>query len=656
MPHERKPQALWGLMLGALGVVYGDIGTSVLYAMKATFFGSRFQLERTTENVQGALSLFFWSLIVVVTIKYVLLIMRADNEGEGGIFALLALIRMKRSSIPRQIFLGAGIAILLGAALLYGDGVITPAISVLSAVEGLEVTAPALQVAVVPLTIAILTVLFLFQSSGTHKIGGLFGPIVIVWLVCNALIGLPWIWRHPVVLGGLNPLCGLEFLIRQDGRSLPILGAVVLCVTGAEALYADMGHFGPRAIRLSWLTIVLPCLIINYFGQGARLLSPGEIPNDNLFYSLVPGWAIYPMIALATAATIIASQALISGAFSLTQQAIALGVFPRLRIVHTNPNVEGQIFIPWINWALFAGCVTLVVGFRTSDALASAYGIAVTGTMAITTAAFYVVARYHWKWKGWIIGPACAALIAVDLTFFSANALKFLQGGYVPVLIAVSFFVTMQTWEWGRKLVAERYQAKGKMTMGELARMKADPAMGHIETPLVVLSSRPVSAETDLVPPPLESRLGHLKGVVYRHLVMVTVISHRSPYMNIHKPEERYLVLTLQDSELGTLYTVQAMYGYMESPNLNVALRELNDSGILKIQIPLRQWSILVGTENISLVGLSGLDRLRLKFFRRMLANVPSAAVYFGLTDDGRLTTETVQLDVIPAVMNEAKA
>jgi len=641
-------------MLGALGIVYGDIGTSVLYAMKATFFASHFHLERTPENVLGALSLFFWSLIVVVTIKYILLIMRADNEGEGGIFALLALIRMRKSKVPSKVYLGISAAILLGAALLYGDGVITPAISVLSAVEGLEVVTPALKSAIVPITIAILTALFLIQSSGTHKIGGLFGPVVIVWLVCNAVLGMPWIWRHPEVLGGLNPFRGLEFLLAQGARSVYILGAVVLCVTGGEALYADMGHFGAKAIRLSWLTIVLPCLVINYFGQGGRLLTPGDIPNDNLFYSLAPRWALYPLVALATAATIIASQALISGAYSLTQQAIALGVFPRLRVVHTNPGMEGQIYIPGINYALLAGCITLVLGFRTSDALASAYGIAVTGTMAVTTAAFYIVARYTWNWNVFVIGPVCAALIAVDLTFFGANALKFFEGGFVPVLIAVSFFVTMQTWEWGRQLVASRYQARGRITIGELTKMKRDPAMGHIETPLVVLSSRPVTADTDFVPPPLESRMSHLKGVVYRHLVIVTVVSHRSPYTNVSNPEDRYTVIALQESEYGTLYTVMAMYGYMETPNLKTALRELHESGALKIPLPIREWSILVGAENISLVGLSGLDRLRLRFFRRMLANAPSAAIYFGLTDDNRLTTETVQLDVIPNTLESA--
>src|SRR3989344_5521050 len=425
--HTMNPRLSVPFLIATLGVVYGAIGTSPLYALKETFFGHH-PLERTPENIFGALSLFFWSLIVVITFKYAFLIMRADNHGEGGIFALLGLLRQQGDTIhPRRVAWVSAL-LLMGAALLYGDGVITPAISVLSAVEGLSVATPLLESLIVPITIGILIALFILQRKGTEGIGKLFGPVMVLWFLALAVLAVPQIVKNPSVLAALSPLPGMWFLMSHGWQSLFVLGSVVLCVTGGEALYADMGHFGVRTIRIAWLTFVLPSLTLNYFGQGARLLDPTPIAGNNLFYSLVPQPLLFPMIALATLATIIASQALITGSFSLTQQAIVLGVFPRLKIVHTNPQIEGQIYMPFINWSLLAGCVGLVLGFKSSGELAAAYGIAVTGTFAITTAAFYVIAR-SWGWNRHVIGPVCAVLIGVDLLFFTANMLKFFDGG-----------------------------------------------------------------------------------------------------------------------------------------------------------------------------------------------------------------------------------
>ena len=480
-----KKAGLLALSISALGVVYGDIGTSPLYAMKETFFGHH-PLARNLENVLGVLSLVFWTLLLIVGVKYVLLVLRADFHGEGGIFALLGIIRSKQgqSQKPTRFMWVVTTAVMIGAASLYGEGVITPAISVLSAYEGLEVVTLAFRPAVVWLTVITLLLLFLFQTHGTARVGRVFGPIMLVWFVTIGATGLTWIAAHPVVLLAVNPLHALRFFSAHGMEVVFVLGAVVLAITGVEALFADVGHFGRRAIQLSWYAFVFPCLLLNYFGQGARLLDSAPIPNNHLFFSLFPqnDAVIYAVVVLATLATVIASQALISGAFSMTRQGIALGFFPRLNVVFTSSKIEGQIYIPAVNWLLLMGCLLLVASFKTSSSLAAAYGIAVTGTMAITSFIFYFVAR-NWGWKGYWIGPVCLVFLLIDLTYFSANTLKIVDGGYVPIAIAAFLFYLMRTWQWSRAQLSDAFYAFLKVPLRRYIELKQQimdsPASAH---------------------------------------------------------------------------------------------------------------------------------------------------------------------------------
>ena len=455
-PHGRY---LFVLSLAALGVVYGDIGTSPLYAIRECFHGPH-AVAPSRLNILGVLSLIFWSLIIVISIKYLVFVLRADNNGEGGILSLTALATpIKPSGRTEQVFLiMTGI---FGAALLYGDGIITPAISVLGAMEGLTVATPVLSPYIVPITILILVALFLFQHKGTAKVGKIFGPITLIWFTALAVLGVAQILRHPDVLLAVNPVHGLNFFLLNGWHGFLILGSVFLVVTGGEALYADMGHFGTRPIRLVWFSVVLPSLLLNYFGQGALLLEDPDAAN-NPFYRLAPAWALYPMIVLATSAAIIASQAVISGAFSLTMQAVQLGFSPRLKINHTSTREYGQIYIPAVNWALMIGCIAIVVGFRTSSNLAAAYGVAVTSTMVITTILFYVVARNVWAWNLFIAAALATFFLIIDLAFFGANIIKVADGGWFPLLLAGLVFIVMTTWKKGRRILTERIQSEAR--------------------------------------------------------------------------------------------------------------------------------------------------------------------------------------------------
>lgn len=644
-PNTKK---LIGLMVGALGVVYGDIGTSPLYALHETFFGHH-PLEKNPENVLGVLSFFFWSLFLVVGVKYIYYVMRADNRGEGGIFALLTLINQGRSRIGPKKLKAGFMLILLGAALLLADGMITPAISVLSAVSGLQVLAPRLEDYVVPITLVILIGLFMVQPFGTNVIGRVFGPVMAVWFVMLALLGLPHILAHPEVLKSINPMHALHFTREHGLHTLWVLGSVVLCITGGEALYADMGHFGRKPITRSWWCLVYPGLLLNYFGQGGMLLNPGPVPGDNLFYSLVPIWALLPMIALSTAATIIASQALISGSFSLIQQAIALGVFPRQRVIHTNPEVEGQIYLPFVNWSLMLGCLGLVVGFRSASALAAAYGIAVTGTMAITTIAFYMVARYIWNWKRELVIPLCGAFLLIDLIFLGANMLKFFDGGFVPVIMAIVLFVIMHCWHWGRGFIAKCYQQLQYATLGDLLRRKKDPDTLLLDRSIVVLASRPVSASTDTIPPALHSRLDHL-GAIYKHIAILSVVQH--PGVKDIEEASRLLVTVLQDDPVrGSIVTVQVFYGYMQDPDIAVLLERLLTQGIIRAgsELDTAPFSILSGAERLISNDLNWWNALRLSIFRVLLRNANTVLKYFNLEFYPDVSTEVVNLGVIPA-------
>jgi KUP system potassium uptake protein len=565
------------LLIGALGVVYGDIGTSPLYTVRQCFT----EVGGISEAaVFGILSLIFWALFIVVTLKYVIVIMRAGNRGEGGILALTALALRSRSRQSRAhaLILSAG---LIGAALFYGDGVITPAISVLSAVEGLKVATPLFEPYVIPITIALLVLLFLAQRSGTAQIGGLFGPVTALWFIVIAALGVHGISGAPRVLSALNPYYGMSFFVSDPWRGFLLLGAVVLAVTGAEALYADMGHFGAAPIRRAWLWFVFPSLLLNYFGQGALLLRSPEA-LENPFYLLAPEWALYPLVVLASAATIIASQAVISGAFSMTRQAVQLGYLPRLELRHTSEQEIGQIFVPKVNVILMVAVIALVIGFRSSDNLGAAYGIAVTGTMSITTvlALVYMYSVRHWN-------PALAAVLfgfflAVDLAFFSANMLKIEQGGWFPLAVAAIVYLTMSTWRTGRQhLVRER-----ERDALPLETFIASLRPGH--PPRVPGTAVFMTGNINKIPNALLHNLKHNK-VLHERVVLMTVLTEDIP----HVPDDQRLEIRHYEQNI---HTVLIHYGFMDQPNIPRALAQCR---AMQFHFNLLETSFFVGREKI---------------------------------------------------------
>jgi KUP system potassium uptake protein len=542
-PHG---QHLAGLALAALGIVYGDIGTSPLYALQECFNGSH-PVPPTPENVKGIVSMVFWTLIIVVTVKYHLYVLRADNHGEGGILALMALVRGKlRQPRNRALFVTLG---LFGAALLYGDGAITPAISVLSAVEGLEIEAPAAARYVLPITVAILVGLFLLQRRGTGRIGKLFGPVMLVWFAVVALLGLGGVLRHPSILGAANPLHALRFFAHHGPRGLLVLGGVFLVATGGEALYADMGHFGERPIQIDWFSLAGISLVLNYFGQGGLLLHHPEAV-DRPFYLLAPSWALLPLVALATAATIIASQAIISGAFSLTHQAVQLDFLPRMETVHTSPDEVGQVYMPGINWILMAATIGLVLGFRSSHNLAAAYGIAVSLTMLITTILAAIVARSIWRWPLAVVILVTALFLVFDLSFVAANLAKIAAGGWFPLLAGAVVFTLMSSWRRGRQVIGEKLATLSFETW--VAQL--DPAVPRVPGTAVFLSRR------QAVPPALLLNLKH-NHVLHRRVVLLTVLLEDVP---MQPPEQRAEVEPLDKG----FFRVVVHYGFLEYPDL----------------------------------------------------------------------------------------
>ena len=554
------------LSLTALGIVYGDIGTSPLYALQQCFTSKEFALAPTSENVYGVLSLIIWLLIIVVAVKYIVFIMRADNRGEGGILALMALIlqheRRATDSRRRWLLIILG---LFGAALLYGDGIITPAISVLSAVEGLNIVAPGLEHYVVPISVGILFALFTVQRFGTRRVGTMFGPIMSLWFVTIAVLGLVEVFREPRILGALNPWHGVAFFVANRHVAFLALGAVVLAVTGAEALYADMGHFGRRPIRVAWFSLVLPALMLNYFGQGALLLREPSA-SANPFYLLAPRAMLVPLVILATMAAVIASQALISGAFSLTQQAVQLGYSPRVTVVHTSAHQFGQIFVPEINRMLMIGCLVLVVTFGSSIALGAAYGIAVTGTMSITTILFYTVARNRWNWSTAHVLPIALAFLAIDLTLFSANIIKIESGGWVPIAIGIFVFTLMSTWKKGRHLLNQALNAGAlplDLFLDDVARRKPQRVPG---TAVFMTSSN------DGVPVVLLHHLKHNK-VLHEQVILMSIVTSEVPEV---KDAERVEVEKLEHG----FSRITARYGFMESPNVPEILQWARGHGI----------------------------------------------------------------------------
>ena len=604
---------LAGLALAALGVVYGDIGTSPLYALKECFVGEH-GIPPTVENVLGILSIIVWSLNFVVSLKYISLVMRADNRGEGGILALMALVRSKSVAgrVPVQrLLIPMG---LFGAALLYGDGVITPAISVLGAIEGLGVLAPVFDHLVVPTTVVILLALFLFQRRGTAGVGAVFGPITLTWFICIAALGIRGIMLEPSVLRAINPWYALHFFAVDGLRGFLILGAVVLVLTGAEALYADMGHFGKRPIRVAWFGLVLPALLLNYFGQGALLLEHPEAA-ENPFYLLAPSWAIYPMIVLAVAAAVIASQAVISGAYSLTMQAVQLGFSPRIRIDHTSTREFGQIYIGGINWMLMIGCILLVLIFRTSSNLAAAYGVAVTTTMVITTILFHVVAVDRWGWNAWATGVLAGVFLIIDLAFFGANIIKVGQGGWLPLVIAAVIFTLMITWKRGRSILSERIQAEAQ-PLDHLLKSLESMRITRVPGTAIFMSGTASKA-----PPALMHNLEHNK-VLHKLVVFVTVKTEQVPHI---ADDKRLMVEHFGEG----MYRVKVHYGFMEEPNIPNVLEAAAGKQLPRIEA--EDTTYFLGRETIISTSRKGMARWREKLFALMARNATTATAYFGI-------------------------
>jgi len=609
-PARKRRLAL--LCLASLGIVYGDIGTSPLYALRECFYGEN-AVPPTPANILGVLSLIFWSFILIISIKYLILILRADNRGEGGILALATLVRevMNRG---RFIFILG----LFGAALLYADGMITPAISVLSAVEGLHVATPLFDPYVVPLAIGILIGLFYFQSHGTTRVGRVFGPITILWFLSISLLGLRQIVNAPSVLAAINPWYGFEFFANNGAPGFVVLGAVFLVITGGEALYADIGHFGTLPIRLTWFGVVLPALVLNYFGQGALLLAEPEAAV-NPFFRLAPAWALYPLVALATAAAVIASQAIISGAFSLTLQAIQLGYSPRLKVIYTSARIIGQIYVPVVNWALMISCIGLVLGFGTSSHLAAAYGVAITTTMLITTILFYLVARRRWHWPTIVALPVAMFFISIDLAFFSANMLKIAHGGWFPIMVSAIILFLMLTWRKGRKIL--------RAHLGDIC-VPLEALLPDLESNRI--SRVPgtavyMSGNRCGTPLALLHNLKHNK-VLHQQVILLTVRTEDVPYLSALT--ERVEVEKVKAG----IWRVQIHFGFMEKPDVPAALELLKQS---ELRFEPMRTTYFIGRETILATRKLGLSPWRGTLYAWMTRNAGDATSYFCLPPNG---------------------
>lgn len=610
MTQPRPTSSLAALTLGAIGVVYGDIGTSPLYALKEVFAHGRVPL--TEENIYGVLSLVFWTLTVIVSLKYVVLILRADNNGEGGLIAMLALASTAVTERPalrnRLLLLG-----IFGTAIFFGDGVITPAVSVLSAVEGLEVAAPGLHHYVVPITLVVLTALFLVQRHGTASVGKFFGPVMVIWFGVLAVLGVQHIMTNPSVLWALAPDHAVAFLVAHPGTSFAALGALVLCVTGAEALYADMGHFGKRPIRLAWFALAMPALILNYFGQGALLLAHPENVN-NPFYEMAPHWALYPLIALATCATVIASQALITAAFSITKQAIQLGYLPRMHIHHTSVKEAGQVYVPVVNWGLFVCIVFAVALFGSSSKLASAYGIAVTIDMLITTTMTFFVLRYGWKYPWVVCVAATGFFFMVDAVFFAANIVKVFDGGWFPLLIGGVMFLLMMTWKEGRQLMRDRLRDDAIDLESFLEAVFLSPPARVAGTAVFLVS------EQGLTPNALLHNLKHNK-VLHETNVFVTVMHHEVPWVGFDKRVEM--------KSLGhDCWQVTLHFGFKNDPDVPEALNLLRGRGV---RLDDMETSYFLSRDIVIPALGEGMAMWREKMFASMHHNASGAADFLSL-------------------------
>ncbi len=620
-----KSARMGPLTLAALGVVYGDIGTSPLYALRECFHGD-YGIAVTNGNILGVLSLMFWSLTMIVTVKYLGFALSADNDGEGGVLALTALVAPAKSKDKRQKWGLVAIG-LFGACLLYGDGMITPAISVLSAIEGIKIITPVLKPYVIPVTIVILTGLFLIQRRGTAKVGGLFGPIILVWFLILGLLGTIHIVLNPKILMAFSPWYGIIFLIQNKLDGFMVLGAVFLVVTGAEALYADMGHFGRSPIRLAWIGLVFPALILNYFGQGAVLLARPEM-SYHPFYALVPAWAMIPMVLLATVATIIASQAVITGAFSLTEQAIQLGYFPRLKVRHTSATHIGQIYIAPVNWLIMVCTIALVAGFQSSSKLAAAYGVAVTVTMLITDTLFFVVINEKWKW-----GKTAACLISgtfvlIDIPFLCANISKIFHGAWFPLFIGAIIFIIMSTWQDGREILCNKM-------VGLTPKLKNFEKMLANDPPQRIKGLAVFLTRThDIVPAALVHNMKHNK-ILHSMVIFLNIRIEEIPRVpNLEK---------IETEKIGPgIYRIIAHYGFMEKPDINTIFALSRDKGI---DIRIKDASFFLGREKLGISNKPKMSRWRSNLFIFLSKNSMDISSHFGIPLDQALEVG-VQLDL----------
>ena len=628
-PHGAHSRLL-PLTLTALGVVYGDIGTSPLYALRESFYGSH-SVPPSHENVLGVLSFVLYSLILIISIKYIVVVMRADNQGEGGILTLTALIPGRNGAregtrgvaVGRPILIALGI---FGAALLYGEGMITPAISILGAVEGLSVATPVFTRWVVPISVAILVGLFVIQQHGTDRVGKLFGPVMMVWFVTIALVGVSWIIRAPQVLEAIDPRHGITFFREHGWHGFTVLGTVFLVVTGGEALYADMGHFGKHPIRIAWFVMVLPALLLNYFGQGALLLVNEQATQP--FFMMVPSWALLPYVALSTSAAVIASQALISGAFSVTRQAIQLGYMPRLDVEHTSAREMGQIYVPQVNWGLMVCTIAIVIGFGSSGRLSAAYGMGVAMAMIITTILLHVVMTERWRWPTPLAYSVTALFVTIDVSFFGANLLKLPQGGWVSLFIALLLFTAMTTWKTGRRLVAERLTARAFPLEDFVAAIAATPPT-RVSGTAVFMTAQPRGT-----PPALAHNLRYNK-ILHEHVIVLTVTTAAVPYV---APKDQ---ITVESYGYG-LYNVRAQYGFMQDPHVPEALGMAREHGV---ELDPEDMIYFLGRETIIVTRRPGMALWRERLFVLMARNAVRATAFFRLPPE-RVVELGVQVEM----------
>ncbi|HEY7101379.1 MAG TPA: potassium transporter Kup [Mycobacteriales bacterium] len=613
-----KQAAMTALVIAALGVVFGDIGTSPLYSLQTVFSLDHNKVQATPGDVYGVISLVFWSITLIVSVKYVTIIMRADNHGEGGVLALAALIRRMagpRSAVTVRVILLA----ILGASLFYGDSVITPAISVLSAVEGLKVSAPSLADLVVPIAVTILTILFVSQRFGTHRIGALFGPVMTVWFVAIGLAGLTQVVPHPDIVKGLSPSYAAAFVAEHPFIAFIALGAVVLCITGAEALYADMGHFGRPPIRRAWFFLVFPALTLNYLGQGSLILGDPSATSSP-FFLLLPSWARIPMVVLATAATVIASQAVISGAFSVSRQAVQLGLLPPLRIRQTSEHEAGQVYLPAVNWALFAGVLVLILVFRSSERLATAYGIAVTGALLVDTVLLVVVARRRWHWRPWQLVLAAVTFGGIELSFLAANLTKVLSGGWLPLLIAATVALLMTTWRKGREItVQNRSAAEGplqdfieKVRKHQITRVRGIGVFPH--------------PTKDTTPLALRANVEH-NHVLHKHVLIVSARPEGVPHV---KPDDQVTVDDLGYDDDGIMH-LTVRYGFFDNPDLPGAVERAAAEGLIPFTVDIDEVSYFLSRGALRRTDGAGMSRWRKQLFIVLAHNAGDPAEFFGL-------------------------